>query len=98
MRQAGQQANMVLSSKRDRKMRQGSWMTGAATAIWLVLQSTLGSPPGLAQSPAAKDALTYSDLLRKVEAGEVNRIQIDPARNVAEVQLKSPIRATPARK
>ncbi|MBD2026541.1 ATP-dependent zinc metalloprotease FtsH [Leptolyngbya sp. FACHB-711] len=81
---------MVLSSKRDRKMRQGSWMTGAATAIWLVLQSTLGSPPGLAQSPAAKDALTYSDLLRKVEAGEVNRIQIDPARNVAEVQLKEP--------
>ncbi|MEP0911813.1 AAA family ATPase, partial [Leptolyngbya sp. GB1-A1] len=71
-------------------MRQGSWMTGAATAIWLVLQSTLGSPPGLAQSPAAKDALTYSDLLRKVEAGEVNRIQIDPARNVAEVQLKEP--------
>jgi cell division protease FtsH len=81
---------MILSSKRDRKLRQGSWMTGAATAIWLVLQSTLGSSPVLAQSPAARDALSYSDLLRKVEAGEVNRIEIDPARNIAEVQLKQP--------
>jgi len=90
MRQAGQQENMILSSKRDRKLRQGSWMTGAATAIWLVLQSTLGSSPVLAQSPAARDALSYSDLLRKVEAGEVNRIEIDPARNIAEVQLKQP--------
>ncbi|WP_179228520.1 ATP-dependent zinc metalloprotease FtsH [Leptolyngbya ohadii] len=91
MRKAGQQANIVPSSKHGKKLRQGSWMTGAATAVWLMLQTTIGGVPALAQSSTpSRDALSYSDLVRKVEAGEVSKIEIDPARNVAEVQLKQP--------
>nr|WP_225914010.1 ATP-dependent zinc metalloprotease FtsH [Leptolyngbya ohadii] len=56
-----------------------------------MLQTTIGGVPALAQSSTpSRDALSYSDLVRKVEAGEVSKIEIDPARNVAEVQLKQP--------
>nr|WP_316435673.1 ATP-dependent zinc metalloprotease FtsH [Leptolyngbya sp. NK1-12] len=57
--------------------------------MWLVLQGTFGSLPGLAQSQTAeREALTYSELLKKIDAGQVNRIELDPARGVAQVQLK----------
>jgi cell division protease FtsH len=43
--------------------------------------------PSLAQE-AQRDPLSYSDLLQKMEAGEVSRVEIDPVRGVAQVQLK----------
>ncbi|HEY9698147.1 MAG TPA: ATP-dependent zinc metalloprotease FtsH [Trichocoleus sp.] len=52
-----------------------------------MLQSTLVSSPGLAQG-TTKEPMSYSDLLRKIESGQVTKIDIDPARSVAEIQLK----------
>jgi cell division protease FtsH len=77
------------SPKFDGRSRaKGSLVTGSMTALWLVLQSTLGGVPGLAQSSAQQHPLSYSDLLRKINAGEVSKIEIDPVRGVADVQLK----------
>ena len=78
------------------KRRKGSRLTGAATVLWLVLQSVIGGPV-LAQNAAPKEhqqALSYSDLLRKIEASEVSKVEIDPVRNVALVQLKGKPRDT----
>ena len=78
------------------KRRKVSRLTGAATALWLVLQSVMGGAV-LAQNTAPKEqqqALSYSDLLRKIEASEVSKVEIDPVRNVALVQLKGKPRDT----
>jgi cell division protease FtsH len=74
-------------SLRGMKRRKGSRLTGVATALWLVLQSTLVSP-SLAQGASPQPSLSYSDLLRKMAASEVTKVEIDPVRNVALVQLK----------
>lgn len=94
MKQAEQQTSRFFLQ--GVKRRTGSRLTGAATVLWLVLQSIVGSPV-LAQSTAPKEhqqALSYSDLLRKIEASEVNKVEIDPVRNVALVQLKGKPRDT----
>lgn len=44
-------------------------------------------PPVLAQT-SGDDPFSYSDLLNKIEQGEVSKVEIDPVRGVAEVQLK----------
>jgi cell division protease FtsH len=68
----------------------GSLATGTVTAIWLMLQSTLIAPASLAQTaPRDSSTLTYSGLLQKVEGGEISKIEIDPVRRVAAVQLKN---------
>ncbi len=51
----------------------------------LTLQSFLGAPV-LANSSAVK-SLTYSDLLKKADAGELREVVIDPTRRVAKVKL-----------
>ncbi len=66
----------------------GSVATGAATAIWLMLQGVLVSAPALAQTTKAPEPLTYSGLLEKIEEGQVNKIELDAARGVAQVYLK----------
>jgi cell division protease FtsH len=94
MKQAEQKTSR--SSLQGVKRRKGSRLTGAATVLWLVLQSVIGGPV-LAQTVAPKEhqqALSYSDLLRKIEASEVNKVEIDPVRNVALVQLKGKPRDT----
>ena len=75
----------------------GSLATGTVTAIWLMLQSALIAPASLAQTtPHDSNTLTYSGLLQKVEGGEIAKIEIDPVRRVAAVQLKNqPKEGTP---
>ncbi|GAB4377101.1 MAG: ATP-dependent zinc metalloprotease FtsH [Elainellaceae cyanobacterium] len=48
----------------------------------------IASPPSLAQSSETQDQLSYSELIQDIEAGRVNRVEIDPVRGVANVQLK----------
>jgi cell division protease FtsH len=68
----------------------GTAVAGAITAIWMVLQSVTMTPPALAQQQNSnQDSLSYSELLEQIEEGEVNRLEIDPVRGVAEVQLKN---------
>jgi cell division protease FtsH len=74
----------------SRRMK-GSLATGTVTAVWLMLQSVLVSPAAMAQ-PASRDSgsgLSYSELVQKIEAGEVAKVEIDPVRSVAEVRLKN---------
>jgi cell division protease FtsH len=86
MKQAEQKTSRFWSVKRKKNSLTGI-ATGTATALWLVLQSVVGAPV-LAQATPQQQATSYSDLLRKIQASEVNRVEIDPVRNVALVQLK----------
>ncbi|MDX2216652.1 MAG: ATP-dependent zinc metalloprotease FtsH [Oculatellaceae cyanobacterium bins.114] len=64
---------------------------GAVTALWMMLQTVLVSAPAVAQtssSPARNNSLTYTELLDRIESGQVSKIEIDPVRSVAEVYLK----------
>nr|WP_235355174.1 ATP-dependent zinc metalloprotease FtsH [Aliterella atlantica] len=42
--------------------------------------------PAIAQK-AEKDALTYGELLQKIDAGQVSRVELDPEQPIAKVQL-----------
>ncbi|WP_339383492.1 ATP-dependent zinc metalloprotease FtsH [Oculatella sp. LEGE 06141] len=78
-----------IPSQREKSLSKGSTVAaGAITAIWMVLQSVMVSPPALAQA-TARDPISYSDLLQRIEEGEVTRIEIDPVRGIAEVQLRN---------
>lgn len=64
----------------------GKAFTGAIAATWIILQSMLVGTPALAQRED-RNELTYGELLEKIETGEVNKIEIDPAQQTASVQL-----------
>jgi cell division protease FtsH len=81
----------LMFSGRDAKRRKRSRLTGVATALWLVLQSSLAGS-SLAQT---QQALSYSDLIRKITADEVVKVEIDPVRNVAQVQLRDKPKDSP---
>lgn len=57
----------------------------AAIVGWMLLQSLLMSAPAMAQ---ARETLSYTGLLKKIDAGEVERVEIDEAQNVARVRLQ----------
>ncbi len=58
---------------------------GAMLASGILTQGVLLTTPAIAQTEAA--ALSYSELLRKIDAGEVQRVAVDPAQSVARVKL-----------
>ena len=53
---------------------------------WMIVQTVLLATPALAQKQ--DDSLTYSELLAKIDAGQVSRVELDPATNEAQVTLK----------
>ncbi|MEO0825983.1 MAG: ATP-dependent zinc metalloprotease FtsH [Cyanobacteria bacterium J06639_16] len=63
--------------------------TGLLTTGWLLIQ-TLAPLPSLAQTADTEDPdeLTYSGLLEKIDQGQVQRVEIDPTRQVALVELE----------
>lgn len=62
--------------------------TGVMTASWFLLQSLLPVSVAFAQQSADKNELTYGDFLSKVDKGQVEKVEIDPARGVAMVRLE----------
>ncbi|MCT7969795.1 ATP-dependent zinc metalloprotease FtsH [Laspinema sp. D1] len=54
-------------------------------ASGILTQGVLLTTPAIAQTEA--NALSYSELLQKIEAGEVQRVAVDPAQSVARVKL-----------
>ncbi|MBD2461319.1 ATP-dependent zinc metalloprotease FtsH [Oscillatoria sp. FACHB-1407] len=78
-----------------RSPKTSSVAMGAVTALWMMLQTVLASP-ALAQnsSPARNNTLTYTELLERIESGQVSKIEIDPVRSVAEVYLEDQPRNT----
>jgi cell division protease FtsH len=63
-----------------------SAITGTLAAAWMLLQSAVPINPALAQM--TQDAMSYSDLLQRIQSGEVSRITIDSTRGVAQVELR----------
>jgi len=62
-------------------------LTGAIAASWLILQSVL---PGVPQALASyqQESMSYSELLKKIDAGKVTKVDIDPTQRVAKVYLQ----------
>ncbi|WP_435387604.1 ATP-dependent zinc metalloprotease FtsH [Laspinema olomoucense] len=58
---------------------------GAMLASGILTQGVLLTTPAIAQTEA--NTLSYSELLRKIDAGEVQRVAVDPAQGVARVKL-----------
>lgn len=52
----------------------------------MLAQSVFVGTPAMAQQ--SRETLTYSELLRKIDAGEVARVEIDEAQHVARVRLE----------
>ena len=65
----------------------GKAITGAVAASWIILQSMLVGTPALAQKQE-RNSLTYGELLEKIEAGKVAKIELDQAQQTAKVQLE----------
>ncbi|MBE7382199.1 MAG: ATP-dependent zinc metalloprotease FtsH [Leptolyngbya sp. SIO1E4] len=61
--------------------------SGLLTTSWFLLQSLVAPPPLLAQAED-ENQLTYGEFLEQVDAGEVEQVDIDPNRGIAEVTLK----------
>ncbi|MBZ8179242.1 ATP-dependent zinc metalloprotease FtsH [Oscillatoria salina IIICB1] len=59
---------------------------GQLAAGWMIFQTVLLSTPVVAQQ---QDPLTYRELLQKIQAGEVTKVEIDPAQGVAKVELEN---------
>ena len=90
MKQAEGKVLMGTLDKKGKRPLKSSLVTGTVTAVWLMLQTVLVSPPSVAQTSAREGSgLTYSTLVQKIEAGEVAKVAIDPVRGVAEVRLKN---------
>jgi cell division protease FtsH len=65
--------------------RQAAFSGIAASLI--ILQSIIVGTPALAQKEDS-NPLTYGELLEKIDAGEVSKIELDQAQQTAQVQLK----------
>jgi cell division protease FtsH len=57
-------------------------------ASLIIAQGVMLGTPALGQK-SAKESLTYGELLQKIEAGEVQRVVLDPAKGNATVTLKN---------
>ncbi|MBD1911898.1 MULTISPECIES: ATP-dependent zinc metalloprotease FtsH [unclassified Leptolyngbya] len=62
--------------------------SGAVTGIWLLLQSILIAPPALSQTPTQKEPLGYTGLIEAIQEDQVERIELDQVRGVAQVHFK----------
>ena len=62
---------------------------------WLILQTVLLATPVLAAN--GQNELTYSELLEKIDAGQVNRVELDPATNEAKVTFEGQDTEAPPR-
>ncbi|MGB3533272.1 MAG: ATP-dependent zinc metalloprotease FtsH [Microcoleaceae cyanobacterium] len=89
-----------LTSIQQHNLRCGKRQSTAAQRLgriigsWVLAQAVLLGTPALADN--SPKTLSYSELLQKIEAGEVERIEEDPARRIAKVQLKGEAEDAPA--
>ena len=69
-----------------RSTRKGSPAKGLITVVWVLTQGLLLTLPAMAEN--SRDTLTYSELLKKIDAGEVAKVEVDEAQRVAKVRLE----------
>jgi ATP-dependent Zn protease len=63
-----------------------SWLLGALVS--------LGTPASA--TPEKREPITYGQLLEKIEANEVARVELDPSQQIARVRLKTQAANEPA--
>ncbi|MBD2432608.1 MULTISPECIES: ATP-dependent zinc metalloprotease FtsH [Fischerella] len=91
-------------SKKQRPTKRTA-LAGALVAGLMILPGFVeGTPPALAQKAEQQqqqqqdnNTLTYGQLLQKIEAGEVARVDLDETEKVADVYLKGTENAQPLR-
>ncbi|WP_421654534.1 ATP-dependent zinc metalloprotease FtsH [Leptothermofonsia sp. ETS-13] len=74
--------------------RTNSTATGFIAA-WVIAQGLMLGAPALADS--SRNTMSYTELLQKIDAGQVTKVRIDPTRNVAEVTLEGQKKGEPER-
>jgi cell division protease FtsH len=67
--------------------RKRAALTGALAASLIMLPGIFGGTPALAQK-AERESLTYGELIRKAEEGQVRKVEIDETEQVARVYLE----------
>ena len=61
--------------------------SGLLTTSWFLMQSLMALPPALAQAED-EGKLSYGEFLKRIDDEQVERVDIDPNRNIARVTLK----------
>ncbi len=61
--------------------------TGVLAASLIMTPGIIGVTPALAQQKAERDTLTYGELIRKTEKGEVAKVELDEVEQIARVYL-----------
>ncbi|MFN6539843.1 MAG: ATP-dependent zinc metalloprotease FtsH [Nostoc sp. EkiNYC01] len=79
-------------------IKQGSskrvaWIGGLAASL-MMLPGIFGSTPVLAQKPES-NSLNYGQLIEKAKAGEIQKVELDEAEQIARVYLKGQKENTP---
>jgi len=79
-------------------IKQGSskrvaWIGGLAASL-MMLPVMFGSTPVLAQKPES-NSLNYGELIKKAKAGEIEKVELDEAEQIARVYLKGQKENTP---
>ena len=67
---------------------------GLITTILVVSHGAV-SVPAIASGSGPTTLLSYGDLLRKIDAGQVTRVEIDPMQRVARVKLEGQKKGAP---
>jgi cell division protease FtsH len=89
----------TVNPKPQRSIRSqvGSTAVGALAAGWLLLQGLVALSPAMAQSSSEKEdeAVTYGQLLEKIESGDVQQLELDNIRGIARVRFKGEEKSEP---
>ncbi len=81
-------------SERPSKKTASRYLWQLATG-WMIFQTLLLVPPALGKGE--DNTLTYSQLLKEIEAGQVAKVELDPATRTAKVTLKNQGKKEPAK-
>ncbi len=81
-------------SERPSKKTASRYLWQLATG-WMIFQTLLVVPPALGKGE--DNTLTYSQLLKEIEAGQVAKVELDPATRTAKVTLKNQGKKEPAK-
>ena len=89
--QGVQRSNSQRPRSRAAKTRNASAVAGIATIAWMFLQTVMPVAPAIAQAQEGSEEeakITYSTLIEDIKADQVEKLTIDPHRNVAVVDFK----------
>ncbi|MFO0172180.1 MAG: ATP-dependent zinc metalloprotease FtsH [Aphanizomenon sp.] len=62
-------------------------LTGVMAAGLMILPGLVGGSPVLAQQKTERNSLTYGKLIEKADKGEINKVELDQAEQIARVYL-----------